>query len=457
MKFSLPEHCKKFYIHLQRQTVKRQNPPLNPFLKNVLLFMLILTIQQSHAQPVEIFGYYEPQLMGARINGEFYQLASNKLRVDLQLEASDNVHFGANFDYITYHGKTEWNLLNFLPDRILKEVPDYNILGYDFNPYILPFENRNFLDNAYVKFYFKYADLTVGKQQLSMGSGYAWNPTDLFNKKDITDPTYEQPGHNALRLDIPIGSRINITSIYAPAADWKYSDLLVKFKVRIARFDVALIAAQKHWNYSDARIFDPVKFDYYHINTKRHILGADLSGELLGLGVRAEGTYNNVSVSNKEENQYQLALGELNTISARIFQPMKIDEHFYELVVGSDYTFDFQTYVMIEYYKNTAGKNDYRNYTFNDWMQYLVAERRAINQDQIYFYSSHPLTDLINVGSSAIFSISDGSTALIPTITYNIFENVDLTAFGNFYFGKEGTIYSPDFGNGGILRARVYF
>ena len=44
-----------------------------------------------------------------------------------------------------------------------------------------------------------------------------------------------------------------------------------------------------------------------------------------------------------------------------------------------------------------------------------------------------------------------------PMLSYNIFENVDLSIFGNVYFGKDGTAYAKNLGNGGVLRARVYF
>ena len=31
----------------------------------------------------------------------------------------------------------------------------------------------------------------MGKQQISLGTGYVWNPTDVFNIKELFDPTYE--------------------------------------------------------------------------------------------------------------------------------------------------------------------------------------------------------------------------------------------------------------------------
>jgi hypothetical protein len=177
-----------------------------------LLLLSCLSKPLSAQNNVELFGYFESQLMGAQIKNSFIQLQSNKLRVDLKTDLSDNVSFGANFNYITYHGKTHWNILEYLPDRVTSEVPP-ELVDY----YVLPFDDRIFLDNAYVRLSFKYGDVIMGKQQISLGTGYAWNPTDLFNTKDLLDPTYEQPGHNALQLDVPLGSMYSVTTLTTPS------------------------------------------------------------------------------------------------------------------------------------------------------------------------------------------------------------------------------------------------
>ncbi|NOR53859.1 MAG: hypothetical protein GQ536_07215, partial [Candidatus Aminicenantes bacterium] len=170
--------------------------------KGILVFITLsfflspLTAQEK----VDIFGYFESQIMGAVTKNDFLQLYSNKLRLDIKSNPSDNITFAANFDYITFHGKTRWNILDFLSSDVTSEVtPGMEAF------YVLPFSNRTFLDNAYIKLSFKHCDLTVGKQQISLGTGNIWNPTDVFNIKDLLDPTYEQPGYNAVRLDVPIG------------------------------------------------------------------------------------------------------------------------------------------------------------------------------------------------------------------------------------------------------------
>ncbi|RKY84197.1 hypothetical protein DRQ09_08960 [candidate division KSB1 bacterium] len=381
------------------------------------IFFLIIFSASVSAQNISIYGYFEPQFAGFKIKKDFLQINSNKLRIDLSSEISDKVSFGANFDYITYHGQTAYEILNYLPESVTKEIPD------DLKPlYILPFKNRNFLDNAYLKLSFKSFDITVGKQQISMGTGYTWNPTDVFNVKNVFDPTYEQPGHNSIRIDIPIGLKYSIVALYAPANIWRNSGKLIKFKGKSGHFDYSFIFIERMWTFTDYLTFQSTV-------QKRRLFGGDLAGQLFGLGVWAEAAFNR----------------------------MRVTRNFWEVVAGADYTFDSGTYLMFEYYRNTLCKTNYRKYNITDWMRYISAEVKAVSRDNLFIYVNHPATDLINTGCYIISSLNDLSVAVVPLVIYNVFENVDLTLFGNFYTGKKGTTYSSSLGNGGLIRLRYYF
>ena len=101
-----------------------------------------------------------------------------------------------------------------------------------------------FLDNIYIRANFKNFDLTVGKQQISLGTGYAWNPIDIFNFKQLLDPTYEQTGVNAIRAEIPIGSRSNIDLLLSPGTDWDNSVKMFQLKSGVGRYDIFGTVAQ---------------------------------------------------------------------------------------------------------------------------------------------------------------------------------------------------------------------
>ncbi len=377
----------------------------------------LLVTPNANAEEVDIFGYFEPQFIYLYQNGESYQMNSDKLRLDLQSSAS-NVGFGADLIYNIYFGKKSWNILDFFSSEIVEEIPQ-ELRSY----FSITFNDTLYLDNVYVRMSGSRIACTFGKQQISLGTGYFSNPVDVFNLKDALDPTYEQTGHNAARLDVMLSNRISVMFLYSPIeSDWNNSGKLVRLKVGLGHFDFVLTGYE----------FQDELTDFYSLsvtNERRRLAGFEFVGQLLGLGVWGEGAYNFMETS----------------------------DDFYEFLVGTDYTFESGFYCLLEYHRNERGKTSYEDYNINDWLRFYLGESKTISQDQMYTMISYPITDLINLQLMSIVSISDGSAAFIPVIDYNIFENVDLSIMGNIYAGSEGKIYSSKLGNGVVMRARAYF
>ncbi len=394
----------------------------------ILLFSYtnILAFSSDSSDDLDIFGYFETQYMPNYLHNEYSQIQSNKLRLDVESNINQNVMFGANFDYINYNGKKIWNILDFFSDDIVSSVP---IALRPF--YQISYKDTFFLDNAYMKLMFRRFDLTIGKQQISLGSGYAWNPIDVFNYKNLLDPTYEQIGHNAIRLDVMLTNSFYLMCIYAPEDNWENSIKLLRFKGNIGHFDLSANIIEKQWTLTDY-------FTYYSNKYNRKLYAIDLTGELIGLGVWSEIAYNEIDeIDNAIEHK-----------------------DFWEGIIGCDYTCDFGLYFILEYYHNSSLKtvsSTDEKYNLNDWMQYFMQEKRSLSQEQIYNYISYPLTDLIRLDNSTIININDQSMILIPTFNYSIFENVDCILMGNFNLGEEDTMFGKNLGNGGIVRVKVYF
>ncbi len=378
----------------------------------------LLFIGSIHAQEIDIYGYFEPQFSGMYFNNNFQQFHSNKLRVDLKSTEVKHTEFGANIIYLLYFGKKDWNFLDFLPEDIASTVPPEMQPLYQFS-----FKDSLYLDNVYVRFALRRFAITIGKQQISLGTGYFSNPTDVFNVKDALDPTYEQPGHNGVRMDFLLKNRLILMLLYAPLGEnWEHSGKLARLKAGIGHFDVSILFNEMYHNTTN----------FYTLQISgqcRRIVGFDFVGELLGFGVWGEGAYN----------------------------IMENDGDFHEFIVGGDYTFDNGLYTLIEYHRNSQAKSNSEEYDLNDWMRFFTGEAKTISHDQVYSFVRYPVNDLLSVGSSFIVSISDKSAAIVPTIEYSLFENIDLTLIANFYTGEEGTAFSSSLGNGGFVRARVYF
>jgi len=382
----------------------------------MLSLLIVLLVNRGYTQEIELFGYIEPQLTVQ--SDEFSrELFSTKFRLDIQGTYGENIFYAGNVNLIEYRGDQTWNILNYLPDSLQRTVaPDTEEF------YALTFEDDIELDNAFVKLMFDNTDLLIGKQQISLGTGYVWNPTDVFNRKDLVDPTYEQPGHDSIRLDYVFSNRFEGSIIYAPDDDYERSQRLIRLKGGVGHFDFSCIAIDETRELTDFILLTPS-------DQERVVVGGDLFGELFGLGIWEEFAHSNVESA----------------------------DDFYESVTGADYTFENELYVMTEYYRNTEVPEGHKDYDLNDWMRYITGETKSIARDQIYSSVAYPLTELVTISNAVIVSLNDQSTLVIPSLDYNIFENAELSFFGSFTTGATGTVYGQNFGDSFLARLRIYF
>ncbi len=376
------------------------------------------------ALDVDVFGYYEPQYTGAWAAETCRHLMTNRLRVDIKSTVVENVEVGADFVGLLYHGTKVWNLLDFVPDALADSVPVM------LRPlYVLPFADRLYLGDVYARLSFGRVAVTAGKQQLSFGTGYFANPTDIFNTKDAFDPTYEQPGHNALRIDAQPWSRVSVTGLLAPGSDWPSSTKLVRAKAGFGRFDLSVLGAEFEHTTTDFDSIDSATSWFLQTADQRRMVGADIVGQVWEIGLWAEGGY---------------------------FMPGQ-GEEYYEMIAGIDHTLDNGLYLMAEYHRNTQARAGWGEYRLNDWLRSMFGETRTLVRDQAYGLARYQLIDLLGIGLMGIASINDGSFALVPTVDWNLFENVDLTLMANVLIGDEGKAYGSTLGSGGFLRCRVWF
>lgn len=383
-----------------------------------LLVLLIST--PGIAGDLDIYGYFEPQYFGFSQQEDFYQTQSNKLRIDVLKYVTDNVEFGANVNFMKYVGKTEYNLLDYLKEDLYADFADEERDQYHF-----AFRDTILLDNAYIKLGFDQFDLTIGRQQISYGTGYAWNPTFIYNDKDILDPTYEKPGHNAVRFDIPFTYTTGLMGFYSPGDKFDRSLGAGRFKTNFGRFDIALTAAY----IGEETAVDSEADEPYLLTENRKLYGAEMVGELFTLGTWFEGSYS---------------------------QPSETGEY-YELLAGVDYTFSNGTYAMCEYYYNDLGHSRIEEHTLYDWLMYFEGQYRTLSLNNLFLFVDYPATDLIRLSTSAIISINDESAAFVPQMTYSMFQDVELILMGNFYIGKSGAMFHEELGIGGIARMKAYF
>lgn len=108
---------------------------------------------------------------------DFYD--ENRLRLDIDVSFGKHVAFSGDLIFKKYFGAIEYPFKDFLPEHIGQFFPEDRSFT---------FSDTIYLDNAALTLQRKRTLFTIGIQQLPWGSGYAWNPTDIWNKKELLDP-----------------------------------------------------------------------------------------------------------------------------------------------------------------------------------------------------------------------------------------------------------------------------
>ena len=388
----------------------------------ISIFIPLIVFAQSN-----FFGYYESEFDQLKFAKQTYNFGYNKLRLDFEAHPDDAVTIGANVNIQKYFGSDTWNMLDFLPQDIWQPIfqPDDVPQEYWITEFPIALPDTLFLDNVYLKAAFKRFDLTVGKQQISLGTGYAWNPLDIFNIKQLLDPTYEQAGVNVIRAEIPIKGRTALDFILSPKKDWDNSIKMMQLKTGISRFDLTGTVAQYNWSRTN---FDVEEFSINEIVNERTLFGGAVEGELFGIGLRAEGAWNTM------ENQ----------------------DDFPEIVLGADYTFINGLYIIMEYLHNENGANNLQNLELNDYLQYLNGETHSLMQNYVFNYLNYPINDFLQFGVLTFANLDDESAAVNPQLTWDMFQDVALTLMYSQYFGDDNTEFGlQDFG--WRIRLKGYF
>jgi len=380
------------------------------------IFVLIIFLGITKGQ-IEFFGYYEAEIDQIVFTDQKYTFGYNKLRLDFTSRPSENLYFGGNLNIQKYFGKTTWDFIDFLPKKIKEEFDPGQKMT-------ITIRDSLYLDNLYLRLTLRRLDLTIGRQPISLGTGYAWNPLDIFNKKELLDPTYEQPGVNALRFEVPLGERSGIDLILAPDSSWEMSKKMLQLKLGAGSFDISLSWARQYhlfpyWSSKESR-------DIEKTHELISFAGASLVGQIWELGLWAE-----------------------------ILRSYNASENYGEYVAGIDHTFDNGFYLMVEYLHNKLGANK-DQVEFINYAHYFAGESNGIMENYIFIASQFALSDFLGGSLFGFANLDDGSFSVVPQIEWNAVENVSFSLM----LSEAGGSKNSEFGSQGRtirLRVKTYF
>ncbi len=277
--------------------------------------------------------------------------------------------------------------------------------------------DRVLLDRALLKLYFEGADLYIGRQTIAWGTGYAFNPTDIWNRKNPLDPTAPKVGVNALRAEIPLGMLSGISLVLAPGPDFDHTSGGMRLKGNLGGFDLS-ISGMRIMNADRELLGLPEKW----------AIGADMAGQIGDVGVWTEAAVNNPVYDGMSYTD--------------------LDSLYVQADAGADYTFEWGTYVMLEYYYNGPGRGDPDDYGVRDLLYVFTGETAGFGRHYLMAGTRHTFGNYYRVSGFVLGNISDRSAMLLPSIAYDFSDNMTIELSSQIGIGdKKRTEFGAVFGN----------
>lgn len=260
-------------------------------------------------------------------------------------------------------------------------------------------------DRFSLNFNFDKLQIDLGRQRIAWGTSWVWNITDLFNPLSILDFDYEErPAVDGIRLQY-------FSSVFTK----------IDFAHRFAKDKEQTTAIQFYLN--------KYEYDFYFLigyHTTRPMIGFSWSGDIYDAGFRGE----------------ILAAAPPSKIKSTVFNLFK-DEKRVQLsaVLSLDYSFSNSLYLHSEILFNNIGKKEN--------IQLFTIDSRKIGLlspsiIELFYQAGYNLSPLTRVDLITLHNPIDKSFAILPTFSYSLMENLDLSIIGLFLRGNKLAEYSPD-------------
>ncbi len=282
------------------------------------------------------------------------------------------------------------------------------------------------LDRFNVRISFPNADLTLGRQAVTFGKAYFWNPLDVYLPFDPRqfDRDYKA-GVDAVRLDVPLGffSGINLVAVFGREifsdgsstdgqrfleADWKGSSLLARFFTNAAGWDLAVQGGKIYGGWQ---------------------IGGGLVGELFGLEIRAEAALFWAEDSPDMPFPYQ----------------GQVYENSFTAVLGLGRRFENSLTVEAEYLYNGAGSENLNESMVRSASGGLLHLGRHLAGLTV----AYDILPILVGRLAMIHSFTDASTQIQPTLTWSAADNAEVIAGASLNYGER-----PATNNSGLTDIR---
>ena len=247
--------------------------------------------------------------------------------------------------------------------------------------------------------------VTLGRQRIAWGTNLVWNPIDVFNPRSVLDFDYEErPPVDGVRVQWYTGPVSKVEGAVKVGRGPRDVIAAGMWSFNVRGFDLRLCAGG---------------------GEERSFVGGGWAGEIFGGGFRGE------ILGSPRGGPYW------STSAA----------------VSGDYTFPNTLYLHTEFLMNSEGvRVDAAAFRPVALQRGLLSPARFSIYQEIAF----DVTPLVRGTLFAILNPDDGSSVVVPSISWNAAENLDVMGLLIYSRGDEGTEYG-DYGRILFLRLRYSY
>lgn len=278
------------------------------------------------------------------------------------------------------------------------------------------------------KVYWAYLDLQskrgtllrVGRQKISWGSGFAWNPTNYIGAdKNRSDLEALTPGVDAINYELCWGNALVVLAL-KPQNRWSDWDRAAKYSFQINHSDISLSAYQRDDN---------------------NAFGLDYATTLGNFTIYTE-------IASKTGTQWY--------IGDNSRKQRDNSNRYLHGAIGLNGNFDHNWMVLLEYYHNQEGWNDRETEDYLSYFCLLSPEQKGLftgakaglfgqlrrNYLNMTIRKSE-ISDDLSLSANILYNIDDDSFLLSPQLEYQFSQNAFFKLTVNSFEGDQNSEFGP--------------
>lgn len=281
------------------------------------------------------------------------------------------------------------------------------------------------LDRFNIRISLPGADLTVGRQAVTFGHAFFWNPLDVFAPFRLLDFDREyKEGVDAVRLDVPTGRFSGLNLIAAPGREIVFSPDFRETSARggVSRYGSALLARYstiyQGWemSFQAGKVYGGFQ------------LGAGAAGEAGSFDMRMEAAYFIADKARRRPLPDPLA----NDL---------LEDHV-TAVLGFSWRFPYELDFAVEYFYNGAAR---AKYIESALLRVVHGSNLQMSTQLLGAVFRYPVLPIVSARLAWILSIPDHSFLVHPHVTLSLTDEMDLYLGGTWGFGDGPFLYQQQY------------